>query len=451
MCDTMVALGNATADGSVILAKNSDREPNEAHVVEFVPGQAHRPGSVARCTYVGVPQARQTLDVLLCRPFWMWGCEMGVNAAGVAMGNEAVFTKEPHQRTGLLGMDMMRLALERAETARQALDIVTALLDTYGQGGVAGYGNRSMRYHNAFIIADTASAWVLETAGKHWAARRVQDVASISNGITIGADFDLASPQLVTHAIERGWCQSANDFEFARCYSDTLYTRFSHCRQRQAHTQAELEANAGGVTVREMMVLLRSHDGDGVDWSPARSSMGSVCMHAGGKLLRDSQTTCSLVAHLDSGAPTTWVTGTSAPCLSVFKPVYFAGEPEIGPAPGARYDDLSLWWRHERLHRAVLRAYGPLQALFASELRALEERFVAADEGLAAAQASPAERQAFSRDCWAQADEVLAAWTARVESAPASERQSWLYRRYWRQQNALAGMPPATIDGANAG
>ncbi len=31
MCDTLVALGSATADGRVILAKNSDREPNEAH------------------------------------------------------------------------------------------------------------------------------------------------------------------------------------------------------------------------------------------------------------------------------------------------------------------------------------------------------------------------------------------------------------------------------------
>ena len=33
MCDTLVALGNSTADGSVIFAKNSDRDPNEAQGV----------------------------------------------------------------------------------------------------------------------------------------------------------------------------------------------------------------------------------------------------------------------------------------------------------------------------------------------------------------------------------------------------------------------------------
>ena len=36
MCDTMVALGNATADGSVIFAKNSDREANEAHELVLI-------------------------------------------------------------------------------------------------------------------------------------------------------------------------------------------------------------------------------------------------------------------------------------------------------------------------------------------------------------------------------------------------------------------------------
>ena len=159
MCDTLVALGNATSDGSVILAKNSDREPNEAHAVIWQPRQEHAAGDMAECTYVRVPQVRETNEVLLCKPFWMWGCEMGANEHGVTIGNEAVFTKEAHAETGLLGMDMMRLALERASNAERALEILTDLLSEYGQGGVAGYQNKKMRYHNAFLIADRQQAW----------------------------------------------------------------------------------------------------------------------------------------------------------------------------------------------------------------------------------------------------------------------------------------------------
>lgn len=42
MCDTFVALGSATADGSVIFGKNSDREPNEAHELCVLPRTQHR-------------------------------------------------------------------------------------------------------------------------------------------------------------------------------------------------------------------------------------------------------------------------------------------------------------------------------------------------------------------------------------------------------------------------
>ena len=104
MCDTFVAMADATANGSVILAKNSDREPNEAHEIVYVPAGEHAPGSVATCTYLVIPQARRTNAVLLGKPYWIWGAEMGANYHGVVIGNEAVFTKAPHERDpGLIG------------------------------------------------------------------------------------------------------------------------------------------------------------------------------------------------------------------------------------------------------------------------------------------------------------------------------------------------------------
>ena len=217
MCDTIVALGNVTADGVTLFGKNSDREPNEAHHVVIVPAADHAPGARVKCTYVEIPQVAHTCRVLLAKPFWIWGAEMGANERGVAIGNEAVFTKIPYgKEPGLIGMDFLRLALERAATARAALDVITNLLAQYGQSGNCGFKHASY-YHNSFIIADPREAWVLETAGKHWAAERVKDVRTISNGITIGNQFDLASHDLVTYAVERGWCKGRDDFHFARC------------------------------------------------------------------------------------------------------------------------------------------------------------------------------------------------------------------------------------------
>ncbi len=51
MCDNIVALGSATADGSVIFGKNSDREPNEPQAVVFIPRAKHPSGSVVHCTH----------------------------------------------------------------------------------------------------------------------------------------------------------------------------------------------------------------------------------------------------------------------------------------------------------------------------------------------------------------------------------------------------------------
>ena len=158
MCDTLVALGSVTADGVTILGKNSDREPNEAHHLLRVPAARHAPGSRVKCTYIEIPQVGQTHAVLLAKPFWVWGAEMGANEHGVAIGNEAVFTRVPYdKRPGLTGMDLLRLGLERGRTAREALDVITGLLAEYGQGGNCGF-KRRFYYHNSFLIADPHSA-----------------------------------------------------------------------------------------------------------------------------------------------------------------------------------------------------------------------------------------------------------------------------------------------------
>ena len=134
MCDTFAALGSATKEGNLIFGKNSDRPFNEPQPVVFFPEKSFPSDAQVSCTYISIPQVETTKAVLLSKPTWMWGAEMGANDK-VVIGNEAVWTKEKDGPTALIGMDLLRLALERSSSALNAVQIITSLLEEHGQGG----------------------------------------------------------------------------------------------------------------------------------------------------------------------------------------------------------------------------------------------------------------------------------------------------------------------------
>lgn len=442
MCDTIVALGNSTYDGSVIFGKNSDREPNEAHEVVIIPAAQHAAGSMVKCTYIEIPQVPQTFQVLLAKPFWIWGAEMGSNEHGVTIGNEAVFTKTPYEkRPGLIGMDFLRLALERAATANEALDLIIDLLEKYGQGGNCGFAH-PMYYHNSFLICDFEDAWILETSGKDWAALKVVDVGSISNAITIGNRWERASKTLVSNAVKNRWCTSPADFDFARCYSEPVYTTFSDARRRQTCTINSLVSAKGSITPGMMMETLRSHTGDSdPEWSPDRGITGAdVCMHAGWGPIRGSQTAGSMVSVLEKGEkPVHWVTGTAAPCTSVYKPIWLdAGMPHTGSRPGGVYDQAALYWRHEALHREVLRNYAQSIRIIRRDQKLFEDEFMVEVERNR--NASPNRRRELSETAFTRAAEMEDQWHKAVSSNTQKSRNSLLYRIAWKKFNQEANM-----------
>lgn len=362
-CDTWVALPDATSDGSVILAKNSDRPPMEAQPLVHMSHATHAPGETVKCTYIEIQQAAVTYEHLGSKIWWAFGYEHGMNEYGVAIGNEAVFSKELYEwGNGLLGMDLLRLGLERGATAYEAMHVIIDLIQKYGQSGDcerAGEWGKA-NYHNSFIIADPKSAWVLETAGRYWAARRIlHGVYSISNIYSIETEWDEAHPKLVQHAIEMGWTKSAKDFNFARDYGD--YWRKDSAdpgamQIRRNTSLAACQAISGKIDPAAMMKLLRNHnEGTNVAprWSAPESFWPTLCMHD--KPSAGYHSAASEVCHLRESMPPllrqVYWAGFSNPCSNVFKPFYLHGpKPPAGYAQGtSSYSSDSPWWWANRI------------------------------------------------------------------------------------------------------
>jgi secernin len=375
-CDTIVVLAPHTRAGATLLAKNSDRSPYECQPLAQVPRRVHLEGATVHCQYLEIPQVPETAAVIGSRPFWLWGFEHGLNEYGVAIGNEAVLTRETLPSTGLLGMDLVRLGLERSKTAREATNIIGALIERYGQGGSGQY-DVDFRYCGGFIIADHADAYVLDSSGRQWIARRVEDSACISNRLTIDVG-GLGSADVESYARARGWCEGESSFDFAAAYSsrnagkdksDPLTARGRLARSR------ELVARNGRRTIREMFAILRDHGARGemppADDPSTRDDSPTLCMHGS-----VSGTTASMVAEIPAPEadtiPVMWAS-LAAPCTSISFPLFVAGTiPPVLAAGGENPSPDSPWWRFRTIQDLVAKAPERLAPIIWKHFRPLE-------------------------------------------------------------------------------
>lgn len=424
MCDSFVALPGATRDGTVLFAKSADTEINEAQELILRPARAYPEGAGLRVTHRVIAQARETHEVLLDKSFWLWGAEAGVNAHGLAGGNEAVFTTaRAEPETGVIGGDLLRLMLERARDCDQAITAMAEVLGEHGQGGNCELRGNA-HFDSSFLIADTRRAFAIDTAGRDWAAREIEGFGSISNMLSIGDDWSRASI-----APENG-----EPVDFKDAFADPGPVPGLGCRERQAVTHGLLEAKNGDLTVKDFAEILRHH-GDGYD--PALGAVHrNICMHAGPFENRYWQATGALITEASERGCMAWATATSGTCLSIFKPVFFGLPlPDIGPAPRETEVPDSLWWRHERLHRRAMAGFDALRPEIQADFEALEARFFAEGPGLLGARDS--ERREFVEECWRLADERTGRWIARLEQRRWSFAEP-AYGAMWERFNAAA-------------
>uniref|UniRef100_A0A8C5Q6W3 Secernin-2 n=1 Tax=Leptobrachium leishanense TaxID=445787 RepID=A0A8C5Q6W3_9ANUR len=309
-CDCFVSLPPASLTPIVIFGKNSDRPYEEVQEVVYFPRATNAPGSKVTCTFLEVEQTPETLAVILSRPAWMWGAEMGANEMGVCIGNEAVWTKEPvAEGEALLGMDYVRLALERAASAQDAVQVITDLLSRYGQGGSCREQPEPFVYQNTFLLCDRIEAYILETAGPYWAAERIREGArNISNQLSVGEPWK-EHPELRSHAVAQGWWDGKGAFSFSAVYSlENQPVRMEAAKKRYRAGQELLRRIEGKVTIESMLEILRDKP-------------SGICMDSGG-----FRTTSSMVSVLPRCPHTPCVhllTSTPDPSRSVFKPFVF--------------------------------------------------------------------------------------------------------------------------------
>jgi len=353
-CDTLGVHATLSVFRTHMLGKNSDRPVGEAQPLIWFPAEDHQPGETVDCSGFVIPQSSHTFGVLGFKPYWIWGFEMGANDQGVVIGNEAEFSrdfgKEPAE--GLLGMDLLRLGLERGASARSALDVIVKLLETYGQNHNAS-ALKDRRYENSFLTMDEKELWVLETAGRRWCAKRVSTFHALGNTYSIGGDCELSSPDLESHARENGWLLPYEPFSFEKAYSAPIpYFGLTTPRNRRVH---KLAAETSMHSFSTMKRIFRDHhEGEltGPRWGETSGMFQSVCMHA--MSLETSQTAASMLAAYKPGLGLTLRAAFSQPCCSLYLPAYVGVTPPALMSTGKGvFDENSLWWLFDRLAKTA--------------------------------------------------------------------------------------------------
>jgi dipeptidase len=362
----------------MVFAKNSDRPPDEAQVL--LTHAARKPGPHLDTQYLRIDDPGAAA-LVASHPTWLWGAEHGLNEHGVAIGNEKIWTvDDPHaQPVGLLGMDLVRIGLERGRDADEAFAAITAALEAHGQGG-SGEPGTDEPYFSSFLIVDARGGWALETSGRTWAARPVADGTSISNRVSLTADWTRSSADV----------SPGDDFDRWR-NPDTPTWIADHRLAATRGCVARRSLAASDGTVADVVATLRDH-GRG-PWgaptatddhtedhpvaplldTPTQAEQVSVCMHLHGY----QATTASLVVDLRADAPARAWACPGSPCASVYVPFFPPDVPVV-------LRDPAQWQRFARVRERVETEPGGLAAVRTVLAPIERELWEAADAAFAA-------------------------------------------------------------------
>ena len=216
-CSSFIVTKGASADGSVMITYTCDGRFHPT--LRIYPGARHEPGAVHL-----VKDRQGKVVARIPQPPRTWHVVGLMNEHQLAIGETTFGGREELQKgEGVLHYwQLMRLALARARTAREAIAVMTGLAEKYGYIGPG----------ETFSIADTEEAWIMEMVGvgpgrkgAAWVARCVPDgcVCGHANKARIGAfprddaENCLYSANVESLAVEKGWYDPAAGKPFRFC------------------------------------------------------------------------------------------------------------------------------------------------------------------------------------------------------------------------------------------
>jgi len=334
MCDTLVLHDSAAKPR--LFGKNSDRHPEEPQILVHV--DQREPSTVH--LREGIEYFDKGYEFLLSKPSWMRGGEMGINEKGLAIGNEAVFSRFKADKNGVLGMDILRAGLAACATATEAVDFLTSFVEKYEQGGNGAYKG-TLVYSNSFLVVDPEEAYIVESAGKRWAWRKAMIADAISNIYCIEDDYkrlDTQTRKEIAPVNERAACSDEADpgrkgirNSWKYHVEDRKYLFATKGEQRRSSSLAGLMRLAAkepsGVKsdhcvseelLESFMAILRSHEGS-PKAGPFLGRMKNICIHPG--IFPKTATTASMVVEYCDDGAIVWHTHSAFPCVSLFKPI----------------------------------------------------------------------------------------------------------------------------------
>jgi len=333
-CTTIMVGKKATADGSVLMGHNEDMGDLSGRLV-FLPGRKTEVTEI-QLNYVTVPQVEETYaywasgnsQAVADRYFDGGWILCGMNRWGVSLGCNTMATREEKipKGKGILRYSIRQLILERAKTAREAVELVGKLIDDHGQSDSPV----------AYCIADREEAWLVEATFRHWAARRIKDdeVHVEANEYTIETEYDMASEGLVSYAAEQGWYREEDGpLNFKYVYGDPGELDRPRNISRRFQGTYMLKNKFGLMGVKTILSVLSQPPVQTTD------TQAFMVWHLRGKM--PVEVGC-VMWHGMSGANT-----------SIAIPVYAGSTkvPEEYTSAPYRYDSVSAWWQFERLQR----------------------------------------------------------------------------------------------------
>jgi dipeptidase len=421
-CTTVMVNGKALKAGKgSIVAKNRDLGTNTISEIGLHHAAELPKSSIYRAAYIDIPNVKATYKFIGSRTAGRWGYGMGINEHQVAVAdNDAPSRDNMDWKAGLHDNDIVRLVLERAKTAREGMEIATKLAETYGQAW-----NGIM-----FEIGDPNEIWVVEVTGRRWAAKRYTDTVTVrTNQYQLTDDYDMASKDLVSFAIEKGWAKkNTKRINFRKVYgTDTLYPddnklenrksleSIYSAKMRYARAMKLMKSLEGSVDVGAIPRIMRDHydtytlpsgktitmdqvpfysspfadwkkrewvvDKPGKDDVDVHMYVRGICGHDIG-WLRTASSAIMVARPYVPGDLALMLHAFMNPCQSTYVPFY-AGITELDP----RFSTLQAavtfeavrtraFGNYTLFHKAIRKAFDPYETRLFSGIPAIEKQFV---------------------------------------------------------------------------